>query len=45
MLGAPLDGNIDILVKKDRLKGEEINPNKTKIVIRLDTPDLGECYC
>ncbi|MDA1353878.1 MAG: flagellar hook-length control protein FliK [bacterium] len=39
----PSSANVDILIKKDPLKrGADINPSKTKIVIRLDTPDLGE---
>lgn len=39
----PANANVDILIKKDPLKkGTEINPSKTKIVVRLDTPDLGE---
>ena len=38
----PEDSKIDILIKKEgKRKKETINPKKTKIILNIETPDLG----
>ncbi|MGE4169390.1 MAG: flagellar hook-length control protein FliK [Candidatus Margulisiibacteriota bacterium] len=34
--------NIDILIKRDPKKRKGVDPQKTKLAIKLETPDLGE---